>query len=295
MDGQLKTNVGNLIGSNKKLKTQLTKKDEQIANLRLENEQMKQGMYKKILKGEIEKQLDFIDSTKRTEPPPAPPQPVPSKAEDSDDEDPEYARAMLVIKRKEQEKAQRQASKNIEAYREARRETIRAKIKAKEEALQTFQRATERDIATLEEGLKRIDRGEHDAEIIKEIADRAGQIKIVAETTVKRTGQTYANPPNTSSRAKVERIAWENLTSYPHALRFLMKGDFYTARVVSSTVVCCRDGTIYPSPSAWCSGVCKKYSGNGTSKSVFEVGKCQATPTSEWVSLWDKEKNVWNF
>jgi hypothetical protein len=66
MESQLKTNVGNLIGSNKKLKTQLTKKDEQIAHLMLENAQMKKGMYKKILHADIEKHLDFVDATKRT-------------------------------------------------------------------------------------------------------------------------------------------------------------------------------------------------------------------------------------
>jgi len=123
MESQLKTNVGNLIGSNKKLKTQLTKKDEQIANLMLENSQMKQGMYKKILHADIEKHLDFVDATKRTiTRSAAPSAPTAPTAPDEPDEEEQALIDQLreTLRKKEYIKA----SKHVHQYRMELVETL---------------------------------------------------------------------------------------------------------------------------------------------------------------------------
>jgi hypothetical protein len=120
MESQLKTNVGNLIGSNKKLKTQLTKKDEQIAKLMLENAQMKQGMYKKILHADIEKHLDFVDATKRTITRSA----APSAPTAPDEPDEEEQALIVQLRETLRKKEYIKANKHVHQYRMELVETL---------------------------------------------------------------------------------------------------------------------------------------------------------------------------
>ena len=274
MESQLKTNVGNLIGSNKKLKGQLSKKDEQIAMLMMENQQMKQGMYKKILKGDIEKHLDFVDATKH----------ACKKVEPLSeiDEEAEILRQLAEVRHR---KAQQEASKHMELQRNTRLDKLKNEWRARAEKIKQLTREVETETMVNELLSRRIvsvEKGEEDADIKKELGHPANP----SDASVQDVPRT---------RTKSSRIPWELLERRPIKLRFHMKDVTFYADIQGSQVVCCQTKKVFNNPSAWCSDRTST-SGNGTSKSIYAVGWCVMDPKGEWIRLAKKEDGYdWNF